>query len=795
MATVEEVAELRAEVARLAQTVESQQAAIADLTQTVAKLTAAGATTAQRSTLGGASPAAAAARRTPATAAAAATTTGTPSRSLSASAATASPARSAASSTTTAPAAGARRTTATATAAPGSPAARGRVPLTNGSAAKAPAASSAAAVPGPEPHHYFIQGRRIVVHPPTGYVKPTEPASAPEVGLTLSHVHGFRGRDTFNNLFLVDEGRTAIWNTAAVVVLQDVETGRQRHLLGHTDDITCLAVDATRKFAVTGQVCSKGKGEKAYLILWDLTTGTAVGHLGGKNIGGHDQSVACAAFSADGSHILSIGNDTEHTAIVWNAATRAQVYTAPGGQDKVVAVGAVPNTSTNWISVGTHHVSFWGAVDDKPFARKKGIFGKHGDQQTIVSVAYNESGSRAVTGTAKTGEILLWNVATASVLASASSGNVGEAGNSILGLRAVPGHPGSFISTDKLKNAQVWQLAENDTLTAGASSPIGIEARAIDVLGSRLVVGGVDHTAKLFQLAADGLTVQGAGVVLTSAHSAEVWALAHHPSKTQFATAADDKKLTIFDAVTHAQLQTTALPGAARSVSYNSDGTFIAVGLNDGRFVVLQGDTLEVVGGRKDRKEEIADIRFSSTVPSILAVASHDNFIDVYHVAAGAIERKAICKGHSSFITHIDWSADGRFLRSTSGDYELLFWEALTGKQVTASVDVRDLTWASQTCVLGWDVAGIWPPDSDGTDVNAVSASPDNTLLASGSDDGFVRLFRIPVLEPGRNIMAPAKEYGARHSAHVTNVRFSRDGKSLVSTGGNDCTIMLWTVA
>lgn len=30
-------------------------------------------------------------------------------------------------------------------------------------------------------------------------------------------------------------------------------------------------------------------------------------------------------------------------------------------------------------------------------------------------------------------------------------------------------------------------------------------------------------------------------------------------------------------------------------------------------------------------------------------------------------------QGHSSFITHIDWSEDSQYLRSNSGDYELLY--------------------------------------------------------------------------------------------------------------------------
>lgn len=39
------------------------------------------------------------------------------------------------------------------------------------------------------------------------------------------------------------------------------------------------------------------------------------------------------------------------------------------------------------------------------------------------------------------------------------------------------------------------------------------------------------------------------------------------------------------------------------------------------------------------------------------------------------------CQGHSSFVTHIDWTTDSNYLRSNSGDYELLYWEIPACKQ------------------------------------------------------------------------------------------------------------------
>jgi WD40 repeat protein len=100
---------------------------------------------------------------------------------------------------------------------------------------------------------------------------------------------------------------------------------------------------------------------------------------------------------------------------------------------------------------------------------------------------------------------------------------------------------------------------------------------------------------------------------------------------------------------------------------------------------------------------------------------------------------------------------------------------------------MRDTDWASWTCVLGWPVQGIYPAYSDGSDVNACDRSKDRSVLVTGDDFGKVRLFRYPVSDPS----AESKHFGG-HSSHVTNVRFSADGRFVFSAGGGDLTVMQW---
>lgn len=160
-------------------------------------------------------------------------------------------------------------------------------------------------------------------------------------------------------------------------------------------------------------------------------------------------------------------------------------------------------------------------------------------------------------------------------------------------------------------------------------------------------------------------------------HTEELWGLSSHPNLAQFVTGGRDRLLQLWDSLSHSVVWSKDIGEQIQSCAFSSDGEAIAVGCITGKWAIFHTTSRDLLVQYQDGDEPIQDIKFSPD-GKLLALGSRDNSIYIYQVSENIRRCAKIgrLQGHSSFIVHMDWSKDSKYLRSNSGDHELLFCES-----------------------------------------------------------------------------------------------------------------------
>ncbi|XP_029781594.1 echinoderm microtubule-associated protein-like 2 isoform X1 [Suricata suricatta] len=625
----------------------------------------------------------------------------------------------------------------------------------------------------------FLRGRPVPMLIPDE-LGPTYSLDArselPSSRLKLDWVYGYRGRDCRANLYLLPTGEI-VYFVASVAVLYSVEEHRQRHYLGHNDDIKCLAVHPDMVTIATGQVAGttkEGKPLPPHVRIWDSVSLSTLHVLG---LGVFDRAVCCVGFSkSNGGNLLcAVDESNDHMLSVWDWAKEAKVVDGKCSNEAVLVATFHPTDPTVLITCGKSHIYFW-SLEGGSLSKRQGLFEKHEKPKYVLCVTFLEGGD-VVTGDSG-GNLYVW----------------GKGGNRIT--QAVLGaHDGGVFGLCALRDGTLVSGGGRDRRVVlwGSDYSKLQEVEVPEDFGPvRTVAEGREDT--LYVGTTRNSILQGSVhtgfSLLVQGHVEELWGLATHPSRAQFVTCGQDKLVHLWSAESHQPLWSRIIEDPARSAGFHPSGSVLAVGTVTGRWMLLDTETHDLVAIHTDGNEQISVVSFSPD-GAYLTVGSHDNLVYVYTVDQGGrkVSRLGKCSGHSSFITHLDWARDSSCFVTNSGDYEILYWDPATCKQITSADAVRNVEWATTTCVLGFGVFGIWSEGADGTDINAVARSHDGKLLVSADDFGKVHLFSYPCCQP----RALSHKYGG-HSSHVTNVAFLWDDSMALSTGGKDTSVLQWRV-
>jgi WD40 repeat protein len=494
-------------------------------------------------------------------------------------------------------------------------------------------------------------------------------------------------------------------------------------------------------------------------------------------LSGHGDYVNSAAYSPDGSRIVTASSD--NTVRLWDARTGMQLAVLSGHVDRVYSAAYSPDGTR----IVTASIDKTARVWDAHTGAQLAVLSGHSDR--VYSAAYSPDGTRIVTASMdKTARV--WDAHTGAQLAvlSGHGDRVNSAAYSPDGAR--------IVTASQDKTARVWDARTQAQLATLSGHGDNVYSAAYSPDGSRIVTASFDKTARIW----DAHT--GTQLAVLSGHGGQVQSAAYSPDGAHIVTASFDKTARIWDARTSAQL--AVLSGHADRVyaaAYSPDGTRIVTASFDKTARIWDahiGKQLTVLSGH----DALVYSAGYSPDGARIITASFDKTVGIWDAHSGA--RLDTLSGHGSAVTYAAYSPDGAHIVTASFDKTASIWDAHTGARlgtlsghdgvvtfasyspdsarvVTASFDKSARIWDART---GAQLAVL---SGHGGNVNSAIYSPDGTRIVTASQD---RTARIWDARTGAQLAVLSG-----HGGNVYSAAYSPDGSRIV-TGSQDKTARIW---
>jgi WD40 repeat protein/serine/threonine protein kinase/TPR repeat protein len=518
---------------------------------------------------------------------------------------------------------------------------------------------------------------------------------------------------------------TRMRTPAAIGVFQEVRAADAELavLSGHS------AIVQSAAYSPDGTRIVTSSNDKTARI-WDARTGSNLAVLVG-----HADVINSAAYSPDGTRIVTASRDK--TARIWDARTGVQLTVLSGHSDFVHSA----LYSTDGARIVTASIDKTARIWDARSGAQLAVLSGHSD--AVRSATYSPDGARIVTASNdKTARI--WDARTRAQLAvlSGHTDQVHSAAYSPDGTRIVTA---SFDHT-----ARIWDARNEAQLTVLAGHGDVVESAAYSPDGTRIVTASADSTARIWDASTSRV------LAVLSGHGAFVRSAAYSPDGTRIVTASHDKTARIWDAHTKPQLALLAgHGGVVESAAYSPDGTRVVTASYDKTARIWDGRSGTLLGVLSGHGDRLYTAAFSPDGTRIVT-ASYDKTARIWDARTNG--ELAVLSGHGDIVDSAAYSPDGTRIVTASDDKTARIWDANLGKQLA---------------VLS----------GHGNYVFSAAFSPDGTRIVTASEDKTARIW------DARTAAQLAVLSG--HSDRVTFAAYSPDGTCIV-TASVDKTARIW---
>lgn len=560
------------------------------------------------------------------------------------------------------------------------------------------------------------------------------------------------------------DGVQFVTATNGEIMVCDTISGDVVHtLVGHTDFVKCVA------FNVSGSLIVSGSTDNT-LRTWDAESGVEL-----QTLRGHTDRVECVAFTADQMRVVSGSYD--RTMRIWDTRCNRETAVLKGHTSGVVSVSFSPD-GTRIVS-GSNDGTF--RLWDTECGR--GILSRDFGKSRITSVAFSPDGARVVTNHAPV-TIKSWDAHTTKALRKIEHPPASQVVRGIAqspdGTRIVYGTNDGELS---ILNAQTGEVVSTFDGDAGRApslsfSPDGTKVASGSTGGVRL--WDVETLQPIREFEGTG----GSSII----------DLVFSPDGTRLACASAGKTIPVWD--TESGEQILDLEGHTdfiNCVEFSPDGTRIVSGSSDKTIKLWDTNNGELALTLKGHTSYVHCVAFSPDGSQIVSGAMDpDNTVRIWD--ARKSEEDFVTNG----INSVEFAADGSRIVAGSWDSSLLIWDLRTHDEIIVRSAHR-----GEAQSVSFDANKFYPNRSwtitHSGQVRCAAQSPDGKRIASGSDDGTLRLWN--VIDGAEMLELAASKQVVRSRIvgstgqspiGVSCLSFSPDGSRLVTGSVLDKSLKLW---
>jgi WD40 repeat protein len=301
----------------------------------------------------------------------------------------------------------------------------------------------------------------------------------------------------------------------------------------------------------------------------------------------------------------------------------------------------------------------------------------------------------------------------------------------------------------------IWDTATGSLLQT-FGMPSDATSLAINPDGTQFAVGSRNGEVKVWDIT-NGFASRSLQIGLVDPNG-WITGMAYRPNGQQLAIENHDQ-VRVCDPLSGSMISDLLAGGQVYAIAYSPDGQLLAFGGENSLIYLVNPDTGDTVRTLDNPRGQITTLRFSPDGSKILSL-SDDEGVRFWDVASGNLLQTL--DGYSDGIFSLAFTPDGR---------NLFFGDRLGGLQMW---DVASQTLTATLLERSKNEDSDW--------IHSLTISADGQLMASATSS-LISIWNLSKRKQLRVLKG--------HEALITDLVFTPDNKTLISTSG-DGTIRLW---